>query len=168
MGIKPDFNMNGIKDTLAKFRQDVDTITLMTLQYLGEELSNYAKENISFTPQTGNLQNSIGYVVVKQGKVIQSGAFGGASMYVGSKPTSKDDIKVDGAKEGLEFALKVAKTAPAAYTLIIVAGMNYAAYVEAKGYNVILPAELKAKIDIPKELKKLSEQARAKAKSLSL
>lgn len=37
--------------------------------------------------------------------------------------------------------------------------MNYAAYVEAKGYNVILPAELKAKSELPAEINKLVMKA---------
>ena len=41
--------------------------------------------------------------------------------------------------------------------------MNYAAYVEAKGYNVILPAELKAKTDFPIMMAKLKEKARKRA-----
>lgn len=41
--------------------------------------------------------------------------------------------------------------------------MNYAAYVEAKGYNVILPAELKAKSELPAEINKLVMKANKKA-----
>ena len=44
--------------------------------------------------------------------------------------------------------------------------MNYAAYVEAKGYNVILPAELKAKKDFPEAMNRLMEKARNKANEL--
>ena len=41
--------------------------------------------------------------------------------------------------------------------------MNYAAYVEAKGYNVILPAELKAKKEFPIVVKELITKAKQKA-----
>ena len=54
-------------------------------------------------------------------------------------------------------------TLPDCVALVVVAGMNYAAYVEAKGYNVILPAELKAKTDFPQAMKKLMDKAQAKA-----
>ena len=38
------------------------------------------------------------------------------------------------------------------------------AYVEAKGYNVILPAELKARTDFPATMKRLMDKAKSKAK----
>jgi hypothetical protein len=63
----------------------------------------------------------------------------------------------------LEAAMKYAATLPNTFSLIIVAGMNYAAYVEAKGYNVILPAELKAKSELPAEINKLVMKANKKA-----
>lgn len=63
----------------------------------------------------------------------------------------------------MKLAMKIASQTPNSFSLIIVAGMNYAAYVEAKGYNVILPAELKAKADFPAAMNKLVEKARSKA-----
>ncbi len=43
--------------------------------------------------------------------------------------------------------------------------MNYAAYVEAKGYNVILPAELKAKKDFPTAMNKIINKVLSKISS---
>ena len=71
-----------------------------------------------------------------------------------------------GADSALQTALKVASECSSAFSLIIVAGMNYAAYVEAKGYNVILPAELKAKKDFPAAMNKLMAKAKGKANEL--
>ena len=39
--------------------------------------------------------------------------------------------------------------------LVVVAGMNYAAYVEAKGYNVLSSAEHLAERELPRMLEKL-------------
>ena len=72
----------------------------------------------------------------------------------------------DGAAEGLKMAQKMAANASSSFSLLIVAGMNYAAYVEAKGYNVILPAELKAKADLPAYMQKLQAMAIDKAKAM--
>ena len=71
-----------------------------------------------------------------------------------------------GADSALQTALKMANECSSAFSLIIVAGMNYAAYVEAKGYNVILPAELKAKKDFPAAMNKLMAKAKGKANEL--
>ena len=39
--------------------------------------------------------------------------------------------------------------------IVVVAGMNYAAYVEAKGYNVLASAEHLAERELPRMLEKL-------------
>jgi hypothetical protein len=62
--------------------------------------------------------------------------------------------------------MQMAAETTSSFSLIIVAGMNYAAYVEAKGYNVILPAELKCKMEFPATMKKLMEMAKSKATEL--
>lgn len=153
MGIEAKFNMNAIHKKLEAFKKEVDASIITTLGYLGEELTNYAKMNITFTPRSGNLQNSTGYVVVKNGKVVLVAGFGDVSS------------DSDGEKKGTDLALKLAKeTKTSSYALIIVAGMEYAASVEARGYNVILPAELLAKTEFPKVLKELMERVNKKLK----
>lgn len=121
------------------------------LKYLGEEFAKYAKDNHNYTDQTGNLTNSIGYAVVHNKEIVY---FGGENQ------------PGEGAQEALKVAMKMAANVGETFSLIIVAGMNYAAYVEAKGYNVILPAELKAKKDFPEVMKRLMEKARGKANEL--
>ena len=70
------------------------------------------------------------------------------------------------ADSALQAAMKMANECSSGFSLIIVAGMNYAAYVEAKGYNVILPAELKAKKDFPAAMNKLMAKVKGKANEL--
>ena len=72
----------------------------------------------------------------------------------------------EGADNALKVAMKMAENLTNSFTLIIVAGMNYAAYVEARGYNVILPAELKARTDFPKAMQMLMDKAKRKADEL--
>jgi len=72
----------------------------------------------------------------------------------------------EGAAEGLKVAEQMAAKLPNSFSLIIVAGMNYAAYVEARGYNVILPAQLKAMKDFPETVKRLQDLAKKKANEL--
>ena len=148
MGIEATFGAGSIADRVAAFQKRLEAATIYMLKYMGESLITYAKEQRSYTDQSGNLTNSIGYVIVQSGDPIHYGGF--------IQPG-------DGADAGLKVALKMAKNAPNSFSLIILAGMNYAACVEAKGYNVILPAELKAKKDFPAAISKLKEQARSKA-----
>lgn len=132
MGIKLVHNgISGFKEMLFA---RVDQAIIFKLTELGEELVKYARDNHNYTDQTGNLTNSIGYAVVRNKEIVY---FGGENQ------------PGEGSQEALKVAMKMAATLSNSYSLIIVAGMNYAAYVEAKGYNVILPAELKAKKDFP-------------------
>ena len=94
------------------------------------------------------ITNSIAYAVVKDKEIVYYDA------------TTQPG---EGAEEALKLAMKIASSLPNKFSLIIVAGMNYAAYVEAKGYNVILPAELKAKKEFPIVVRELIAKAKQKA-----
>jgi len=148
MGIKPKFGNGAVAAQVNAFQVRLEKATVFMLQYLGEELAKYAKERHNYQDQTGNLTNSIGYAVVRQGKIL---TYGGENQ------------PGEGAAEGLKVAQQMAATLPNSFSLIIVAGMNYAAYVEAKGYNVILPAQLKAMNDFPATVQRLKAMATKKA-----
>lgn len=151
MAIKPTFQNGAIAAKVQEFQKRLESATVFLLQFMGEELTKYAREQHNYTDQTGNLTNSIGYAVVRNGKIINYGG----------------EIKSgDGAAEGLKIAQKIAANTSSSFSLLIVAGMNYAAYVEAKGYNVILPAELKAKADLPAYMQKLQAMAMDKANAM--
>jgi len=151
MGITPKFANGFVAGQVKAFQERLEKATVFQLQYLGEELAKYAKDNHTYTDQTGNLTNSIGYAVVKQGKIV---TYGGEIQ------------PGEGAEEGLKVAQQMAAKLPNSFSLIIVAGMNYAAYVEAKGYDVILPAQLKAMSDFPQTIQRLKELANKKATEL--
>lgn len=149
MGITPMFGSGLIAAQADAFQKRVEQVAIFLMQYLGEELVKYARDKHNYTDRTGNLTNSIGYVVVRNKEIV----FG-------------PDQSSTGQAAALQAALKMIETLPDCLSLIIVAGMNYAAYVEAKGYNVILPAELKAKTDFPQAMNKLMEKAKAKANEM--
>ncbi len=151
MGITPQFGKGYIAAQVAAFREWVEKATLLQLQYLGEELVSYAKEQHNYTDRTGNLTNSIAYAVVKEGKIV---SYGGENQ------------PGEGADTALKVATEYAASVPNTFSLIVVAGMNYAVYVEAKGYNVILPAELKARTDFPRVIAKIQEKASKKAQEM--
>ncbi len=148
MGIVPTFGGGAVVAQVAAFRERLEKATIFQLQYLGESLAKYAKDMHSYTDRTGNLTNSIAYAVVREGKIV---TYGGENQ------------PGEGAETALKVAAEFASSLPNTFSLIVVAGMNYAAYVEAKGYNVILPAELKAKTDFPEAMQRLQELAKKKA-----
>lgn len=89
---------------------------------VGEECIAEARNNGAYQDQTGNLRNSVGYCVLLNGEVK------------GQKVSHLNKKTID----------EVSQKYPKDLVLIVVAGMNYAAYVEAKGYNVLSSAQLKA------------------------
>ncbi len=93
---------------------------------------------------TANLRSSIGYVIVRDGSVVTQGGF---------KSAKGGD---EGAAEGKAYAEKLAAKFPHGITLIVIAGMNYAAYVSAKGYDVLDSAELLAEKLVPQMMRQLS------------
>lgn len=151
MGISPTFGNGYVAGQVQIFQKRLETATIFLLKYLGESLAKYAKEMHSYTDRTGNLTNSIGYAVVKKNEIV---------FFAGPESSGVSE------EAALQAAMKMAQSLQHDYSLLIVAGMNYAAYVEAKGYSVILPAELKCMTEFPKVMKRLSDMALAKAQEM--
>ena len=108
-------------------------VLVNTFCYVGEQCIIEAREAGNYTDQTGNLRSSIGYAVVMDGKVVQRDCI--------------DKVKQGdkGVSEGDDYLSKrIKKARKKGIVLIVTAGMNYAEYVEAKGYNVLSSSELKA------------------------
>lgn len=116
---------------------------ISNLEFVGEECVAEARTAGSYTDRTGNLRSSVGYVVVKDGEIIKKGGFQHVN---GTKKSDKN-----GEEDGEQYAESLVSRYPQGIVLIVVAGMNYAAYVSANGYNVLDSAELKAE-DILKQL----------------
>nr|DAJ32861.1 MAG TPA: hypothetical protein [Caudoviricetes sp.] len=147
--ITPQFNSNDIERILREKIEKYHQKVIRILKYVGEKCINEAREHGSYQDQTGNLRSSIGYVVLQDGKPIEKGGF---------TPTERGTKKgKDGQKEGESFINKVISQYPKGFVLVVVAGMKYASYVEARNYNVLSSAELLAEKEVPKLLKALSQ-----------
>lgn len=130
----------------AYIAQQVERITsslLYNLQYIGERCLNAARDTNSYKDQTGNLRSSLGYVIASDGKIVYQSTF--------------EVVKEggDGKKSGIQFAKEIVRQFPEGIVLIVVAGMDYAQYVSAKGYDVLDSAELLADRLVPQILKQL-------------
>ena len=145
--------------------------SINVLTYVGLECVNEARKSGKYTDRTGNLRSSIGYAILEDGKVISKSAFEkvrgqgendqlvnfntkqGKSVRYWTKGQSGDGT--EGSKTGQELINQLASKYSKGLVLVIVAGMDYAAYVEAKGYNVLNSAETLAKKLVPQMLKQL-------------
>lgn len=120
---------------------------IQVLMYIGEQCVNEARDKHKYTDQTGNLTSSIGYVVSDRGRIIDSSSF--------------EVVKEggEGASTGREYAERLARMYPTHLALIVVAGMNYAMYVNDMGLNVTDSAQRLAEKQVPKLLKRLGFKA---------
>ncbi len=121
VGLRSLFRGKQIESIFNKFDESVHNDILRTLQFVGEEFVNNARLKGNYKDQTSNLRSSIGYIILLDGKVIQNNFSGNR----------------EGQSNGKKVAKEVSQKYPEGYVLIGVAGMNYAAYVEAKNLDVI-------------------------------
>lgn len=111
------------KELAQKLREyierDKENIILV-LHRIGQEAVNWARENGSYTDRTGNLRNSIGYIIFENGE--ERDFFGNAPAQA-NKDVVVRLVRNRIPKHGL--------------ALVIFAGMEYGIYVEARGYTVL-------------------------------
>jgi hypothetical protein len=143
-------DMRKLKKGLQRKMSDIVTHLVKQLTYIGEECIRIARENGSYNDITGNLRSSIGYVVLLDGKPVIQGK---PKQYKG-----KNGNGSDGAPAADALLKKLQAKFPWGVVLIVCAGMNYAAYVEAIHHkDVLTSAELRAEQLAKKLLKGLTE-----------
>lgn len=130
--------------------QRMDGLVIRALSMLGEQCVRYARERSaqdSWIDRTGNLRSSIGYVIVKGRRIVSMSSF--------------DTVKGggEGSSTGKKLAEDLGAMFPNDYVLVVVAGMNYAEYVEAMdSKDVLASPELFARKNLPGMLSKLRRQ----------
>ena len=133
--------MNEIRAYLQREVQRNVQRVIATLQYIGEKVVNQIRtSDISeWTDQTGNLRSSIGYIVAVDGSPV------GSSKFERVDGPKRDTTEEDGSAMGRQYAESLCALYPKGIALIVVAGMEYASYVEAMENKVVLAqAEIEA------------------------
>ncbi len=146
MAIKPNFTKDDVRKRFDAFLNEIEKKQIARLQRLGEMCLVEARTNKGYMMQTGALLSSTGYEVFVDGVAIHS-QFDAASG-------AESNAAEKGIKSGQSIAESIGKGTKG-IALVVVAGMNYAAYVEAKGYNVLSSAEHLAERELPRMLEKL-------------
>jgi len=130
--------MKIVKNTVPAFHAEMqrrnDAVIFNILSLAGEKAIIEARTNGSYKDRTSNLRNSVGYVVLHNGVTMKT-----------STPGSGD-----GKSKALSYLSELSSQYSKGWVLIVVAGMHYAEYVQAKGYNVLSSAENKLKVDVYK------------------
>lgn len=138
-----------IADHMEKQLKLKEDAMINGLQYIGEEAINAQKQvskEQGFEDQTGNLRSSYGYRLVNSGKLVVEGGFEQI------RPTADQ-----GVKEGQDFAKKIADENKSGTSLVLVAGMDYAAAVASRGKDVLDTAELIARREVRQLNKDLTQ-----------
>jgi len=149
MGIRKLTPVGAVNAAVLQKIHEAKQVIHRALMRVGEECVNYARTHGSYMDQTGNLRSSIGYAVLDNGKIIAEKGF--TQVREGA----------DGVKSGKEFINELISKNSAGIVLIVVAGMEYAAYVEARSYDVITGSELQAEILVPRIMKQLGFNMKA-------
>ena len=123
----PLFDQQSLERWLNHFQRKAEDKMLVFLQAGGEKFIEVARRSGSYKDQTGNLRSSIGYIIAKDGEVVTENF----------KESDKGTDKTTGKYKGRRLAEEVSLSHTGGYVLVGVAGMEYAAAVEAKGYEVV-------------------------------
>lgn len=158
MGIQMTTPLSEVDRILYKSFEILKNEITKCLVKLGEEciakIRDRSKEE-SWIDRTGNLRSSIGYAVYDYGiKQIES-----AFQIVRNGN--------EGSSEGKKMISQLGSEYSNAYALVVVAGMNYASYVEAlENKDVLASTELWAKSIVDSRLKRAKKAAVEKINKL--
>lgn len=146
MAAKKKIVQNTFEQYLTERLEELKAQYIRGLIAAGIETVNYIRNRgaaESWMDQTGNLRSSVGFVIVDDGQVIYQSGFetvkeGSEGSRIGKEFSSSLAEKVEQFKKGL--------------VLIVVAGMEYASYVEAMENKDVLVSSKPFANRIVKEL----------------
>ena len=113
---------------------------------IGENCVIHARDNGKYKDQTGNLRNSIGYVIAYEGEILEWG------FKYSSGISNKGEFLA-------KYKINEMLTGDTGYSLVIVAGMSYARKVEYRGKNVLSATEGYLKKEVRTKMKRILSKA---------
>ena len=143
MGIRITTPLSEIDAYIERSLEKAKQAIIGVFEDVGLQCLTEARDNPGYIDQSGNLRSSIGYAVVVDGRIT--------SMQI------SEQVKggVEGNREATAFLSRLASEHNTGICLIVVAGMNYAVYVEGRGKNVLTSAKLLADRLVPQMLEQL-------------
>lgn len=145
MALKTKFNLQQIQSFITDKIERTEKAVIETYQFAGEGFVRDARLNGAYNDITGNLRSSVGYILIKDG----------VQLIENFEETGNGTDKATGVTSGLTFAEELAIEYPKGIALICVAGMEYAAAVEAKGKDVITGSAQQLEVRLKKLLKQI-------------
>ena len=149
MGVKMTPSAREIRAEIEREYKRFLQRLVASLQYCGEEIINSIRngELSNWSDRSGNLRSSIGYIVTIDGQIAFESDF---QLVLGAQ---------EGSETGRAYARALASLHPSGIALIVVAGMNYASYVEAmETKQVLAGAEVQGRAIVEKMLAELNQR----------
>lgn len=140
MGITLTTTSGEMDDQIRRFIEQQKAKVIKMLAYIGDKCIIEARNNGAYQDRTGNLRASIGYVIVDNGIIVLESTQGSTAE---GRAAAEEQLR----------SLIIQNTS--GLVLVVVAGMDYAAKVEAMNLNVLSSAELLAEKEVPRLMKKL-------------
>ncbi|WP_256013111.1 hypothetical protein [Desertivirga xinjiangensis] len=150
--MKPKFSRSDVNRMFQDRIQRIEQAIISRLILVGETFVKNARENGNYNDVTGNLRSSIGYIVMKNGKIVSENF----------EQSATGTEKTPGVTSAKKFVAELKGRFEGGYALIVVAGMEYAAAVESRGKDVLTYSGIQAE----ESLKKAMAQISRKVKSL--
>lgn len=119
MSLIPAFLISDVFKRLDEWVDEKNKKIFETLHYIGVEFVNNARKKGEYRDRTGNLRASIGYLIAYNGKIEE-------------QKFTEHETKIKTEKKAKEIAKDIK-----GWGLVGMAGMEYAAAVESKGFDVI-------------------------------
>lgn len=138
--ITPKFTDKIVREYTQAKIDGIHKAYFVNLQKIGEDFVTRARKNDTYKDRTSNLRNSIGYVIFENGKQVSENF---RKTGKGTEKSTQDGLAI-----GRSKAQEIAKNYPKGYVLVCIAGMNYAAAVESKGFDVISASSIEAKNEL--------------------
>ncbi len=151
-----------VNTVMQKAADIISEEILQSLARLGEEsVARIRTRSMSesWIDHTGNLRSSIGYAVFDYGRKVIGSSFDAVAGPAGSGTA--------GSQAGEKYIKTLAAKFSETYALVVVAGMDYAAYVEAiESKDVLASTEIWAKAKVDKYLTDAKERAEVRINAI--
>lgn len=155
MGIEMTTPIEQVRAILIKeAERNVQRVVKM-LAYVGEEVVNRIRNSdiSNWIDRTGNLRSSIGYIITIDGQPVK------ISSFTTVKGPELGNNALNGSAEGKGYAERLGSLHNEGIALIVVAGMEYASYVEKLENKVVLA---RGEIEARKLVEKMIVQLNAR------
>jgi len=127
MPFKQTTPMQTVQNYLHEQIEKRNDILVRITFYTGESGLRIARLWGNYIDRTGNLRSSTGYVVIRNGEVLNTII----------NESDKGTDRKTGVKAGEEFLKELAKKFNKGIALVMAAGMKYSGRVSARGYDVL-------------------------------